>query len=335
MPVVLVSCRHRLPSSGNAASGRRRPGQGRDEDGRAQEQGLSGGGPCDAPPRSACRRRSCDAIRGADACGSTQVRRPVDVDHRAARHRRLRARRGRGRRRQRPRAWRRGRAGSRRAVASARSPASASAAMSVSVSPGATAVTAMPRGPSARASDWPNAISPALLAPYAGWPGSPRNAPREETLTIRPPSRMWRTAHQVTLAAPTRLTAERALPRPLPLVVARLGDRVRLEDARVVDERRRGRRAPRRRASTMARTASASARSAPTTTWPSPGSDPRPARRARRPARVVHRHPVAARGERVRDRRADTARGAGHEHAEPMRPLGGGSRTRRHAWLPP
>ena len=45
------------------------------------------------------------------------------------------------------------------------SPTSSSPAMSVSVKPGATDVTAMPCGPSARASDWPNAISPALLAP--------------------------------------------------------------------------------------------------------------------------------------------------------------------------
>ena len=37
--------------------------------------------------------------------------------------------------------------------------------MSVSVKPGATDVTAMPDGPSARASDWPKAMIPALLAP--------------------------------------------------------------------------------------------------------------------------------------------------------------------------
>ena len=42
---------------------------------------------------------------------------------------------------------------------------SSSAAMSVSVNPGATETTEMPCPPSARASDWPNAISPALLAP--------------------------------------------------------------------------------------------------------------------------------------------------------------------------
>ena len=70
----------------------------------------------------------------------------------------------------------------------------------------------MPCGASATASDWPNACSPALLAAYAGWAGSPRNAPRDPTFTIRPPGPdppraiMCRTAHQVAFAAPTRLT---------------------------------------------------------------------------------------------------------------------------------
>jgi hypothetical protein len=80
--------------------------------------------------------------------------------------------------------------------------------MSVSTYPGATAATAMPYGASARAIDCPNALSPALLAPYAGCRGSPRNAPREVTFTIRPPvCFICCTAHQVTLAAPVRLTA--------------------------------------------------------------------------------------------------------------------------------
>ena len=49
----------------------------------------------------------------------------------------------------------------------------------------------------------------ALLAPYAGDLGSPRKAPREETLTIRPPpaSIMCGTTHQLALAGPRRLTA--------------------------------------------------------------------------------------------------------------------------------
>ena len=67
----------------------------------------------------------------------------------------------------------------------------------------------MPCGASATASDWPNACSPALLAPYAGWVGSPRYAPRDPTLTIFPPRApaiMCRTAHQVAFAAPTRFT---------------------------------------------------------------------------------------------------------------------------------
>src|SRR3954447_21788877 len=93
--------------------------------------------------------------------------------------------------------------------ASPRAPVSSSAAMSVSVKPGATAVTVIPRGPRSRASDWPKAIIPAFDAPYAGWPGSPRNAPRDDTFTIRPPRpprSMCCTAHQGTFAAPTRVT---------------------------------------------------------------------------------------------------------------------------------
>ena len=45
------------------------------------------------------------------------------------------------------------------------SPSSSAAAMSVDTNPGATAVTEIRRSPRARASDCPNAISPALLAP--------------------------------------------------------------------------------------------------------------------------------------------------------------------------
>jgi len=95
--------------------------------------------------------------------------------------------------------------------------ASSSTVMSVATYPGATDATVMPCGASATASDWPNACSPALLAPYAGWAGSPRNAPRDPTFTIRPPWSdaprpdplervMCRTAHQVAFAAPIRLT---------------------------------------------------------------------------------------------------------------------------------
>ncbi len=46
--------------------------------------------------------------------------------------------------------------------------------MSVATYPGATDITAIPCGASARASDWPKAFMPALLAPYAGECGSPR-----------------------------------------------------------------------------------------------------------------------------------------------------------------
>src|SRR5690349_2558961 len=79
--------------------------------------------------------------------------------------------------------------------------------MSVVVQPGAMAVTAMPSGPRARARDWVSETRAALEAPYAGWLGSPRKAPREETLMMRPPRGMWRTAHQVAFAGPVRLTA--------------------------------------------------------------------------------------------------------------------------------
>ena len=44
-------------------------------------------------------------------------------------------------------------------------PARCRAAMSVSTKPGATVATAIPYGARARASDWPNAFRPALLAP--------------------------------------------------------------------------------------------------------------------------------------------------------------------------
>jgi hypothetical protein len=87
--------------------------------------------------------------------------------------------------------------------------ASSSTVMSVATYPGATDATVTPCGASATASDWPNACSPALLAPYAGWAGSPRNAPRDPTFTIRPPRPervMCRTAHQAAFAAPIRLT---------------------------------------------------------------------------------------------------------------------------------
>lgn len=80
--------------------------------------------------------------------------------------------------------------------------------MSVSTKPGATVATAMPYGASATANDWAMAFIPALLAPYAGLAGSPRNAPRDETLTIRPPrSRMCCAAHQAALAAPSRFVS--------------------------------------------------------------------------------------------------------------------------------
>ena len=93
-------------------------------------------------------------------------------------------------------------------IASPAGVASSAAVMSVSTYPGATDATVMPCGASATASDCPNACSPALLAPYAGWAGSPRNAPRDPTFTIRPPPRatMCRAAHQVAFAAPARLT---------------------------------------------------------------------------------------------------------------------------------
>jgi hypothetical protein len=93
-------------------------------------------------------------------------------------------------------------------ISAPRGELSSPSAMSVSTYPGATLATAIRYGASARAIDCPNAFSPALVAPYAGCRGSPRNAPREVTLMIRPPACfMCCTAHQVTLAAPVRLTA--------------------------------------------------------------------------------------------------------------------------------
>src|SRR5258707_12525495 len=65
----------------------------------------------------------------------------------------------------------------------------------------------MPCGASAGASDWLGGLRPALLAPEAGELGSPRNAPRDDTLMIRPPRPfICCTAHHVTLAAPIRWT---------------------------------------------------------------------------------------------------------------------------------
>ena len=46
----------------------------------------------------------------------------------------------------------------------------------VSTKPGATVVTEIPYGASPR-DQLSNAFRPALLAPYAGWPGSPQKRP--------------------------------------------------------------------------------------------------------------------------------------------------------------
>ena len=79
--------------------------------------------------------------------------------------------------------------------------------MSVATNPGATALTAIPLGARASARDWVSELSPAFAAPYAGYRGSPRKAPRDDTLTIRPPWPRCRAAHQHTLAGPSRLAA--------------------------------------------------------------------------------------------------------------------------------
>ena len=59
-------------------------------------------------------------------------------------------------------------------------------------------------------------------------PGSPRKAPRDETFTIVPPPAaiMCWTAHQVTFAAPIRLSPIVSGPGLLPRLVGDLGDRV-------------------------------------------------------------------------------------------------------------
>jgi hypothetical protein len=50
-------------------------------------------------------------------------------------------------------------------IASPSGPSRNSPAISVSTNPGATVATRIPYRPRARASDWPSALSPALLAP--------------------------------------------------------------------------------------------------------------------------------------------------------------------------
>src|SRR5919205_2800239 len=94
-------------------------------------------------------------------------------------------------------------------TASPPGPSSTSRAISVCTKPGATQVTEMPTGASARAIDCAKAFIPAFDAPYAGLSGSPRKAPRLDTLTTAPPPAACRcgTARNVALAAPTRLTA--------------------------------------------------------------------------------------------------------------------------------
>ena len=113
-----------------------------------------------------------------------------------------------------------------------------------------------------------------------------------------------RGAHQV--------DAERVLPAALPLLVGRLGDRVRLEDPRVVDEHVE---AAERRGGGVDhlphRLGVGEVGADDHVPLPrQPGGDLLGALAARA---VVHRDAVAARGERARDRRADAARRAGDE----------------------
>ena len=113
--------------------------------------------------------------------------------------------------------------------------------MSVATKPGATEATAMPYGARATARDWPIELRAAFDAPYAGCVGSPRKAPRDDTLMIRPPrSRMCWAAAQAALAAPNRLTSKVSPPRLLPLLVVGAEDRMRAvhaaEDAGVVHQ---------------------------------------------------------------------------------------------------
>src|SRR5256885_16731531 len=88
-------------------------------------------------------------------------------------------------------------------------PSRYSLALWVATNPGAIPVTTIPSLPRPRARDWVNELSAPLLAPYARCIGSPRNAPRDGTVTIPPPPRrrLCRTAHQGTLAAPTRVAS--------------------------------------------------------------------------------------------------------------------------------
>ena len=142
------------------------------------------------------RRRAGRGFRGAGAPGGApraashpQIRRPVDVEDRAARQLGLR----RGEVEARRRRSRRRRDAPERTLGAApvATLARELARRHVGLGePGRTAVTAIPLGPSARASDWPNAISPGLAGAVARLVWLAADAPREAMLTIRPPPPM-------------------------------------------------------------------------------------------------------------------------------------------------
>src|SRR5215470_8049133 len=97
-------------------------------------------------------------------------------------------------------------------ISSPAGPLRCRAAMAVSTKPGATVATAIPCGASARASDWPNAFSPALLAPEGAAGGDVDDAPAAvgDHVLDRAPGHVRR---------PGEVDGERRLPGLLPLLI--------------------------------------------------------------------------------------------------------------------
>src|SRR5207244_11888298 len=84
------------------------------------------------------------------------------------------------------------------------------------------------------ARDWPSALSPALLAPYAGCFGPPRNASPDETLMMRRPAQVAdRTPGDI--RRPDEVDGQGPLRGRLPIVTGGVGDRVGAETGGIVD----------------------------------------------------------------------------------------------------
>ncbi len=128
--------------------------------------------------------------------------------------------------------------------------------MSVSMKPGATVDTAIPSPPSATASDWPSALSPALRRPVRRLlrlaPERAAGGDVDDPAGVRAAQERQRAERHVRGAEQVDL--DRAPPGRLPLLVGHLADRVRLDRRGVVDQHvdarqpgRGGRRRTRRR----------------------------------------------------------------------------------------